>query len=455
MKNIRCHNSIISIISIILLSCTNSIYTDCTTSATLDDTSSSIISYDDAIKSLNHVLAEIDPQTRGCIREIKECQIMRVNDYKLDKTRSLSDTTRLIYVVNFEGDSGYAVLSANTQIEPNVIFIADEGYANISDFTDNNNINTSLSIEDLYYEPDDDYYLGYVGTDCNGRLLQQDIIKNIISLRTFPQNDSTLDDLYLPHTIPYANINPLVKTLWHQHYPYNKNFPKKQNSDIDNCPAGCTVIATGQLLTYLDDVDIKTNFNIENTSWKEIELFQVDNNDNQENSDNFDEGYKTLRDNIAIILKHIADKIEVKYNYGIGNAKGTYGRPVKIVNYLESLGYNVNHIKNRPNISVETQDLINRSVEHKYPVLVGALGSCDGSLSGHCWLIDGCKYIETENEWINHINLGWGNHSGNGWYFRNCFESIKEYTPEASSITRLASTGEFNYSWAFNVIIVK
>ena len=460
MKRFSYFSTILTVICIALFSCAKDTLNKDIPFSYQETPISTIITIDDAIGNLMDILSQIDPPTRGGIRKVKNYHTIHANDYTSHNTRSTCDTTSLIYLVNFEEDSGYAALSANTQIKPSVIFIADNGCAHISDFINDNNCDETLTIEDIYYEPDDDYFLGAVTANNNGLTLQQDIINNIVSLRDDRQTSDPFDDeTFLPHTIPYINKSPLIKTLWHQNYPYNKNFPKKQDSNTDNCPAGCTVIATGQLLTFLSDIDIETNFNISNTTWKEIEQFQVDPYDSPDNSDNYNSNYKTKRENIAIILKHIADKINVKYNYGIGNSKGTYGRPVMIANYLKSLGYNVTHLKNRPNISKDTQSLINTSLDNNHPVLVGALGSYSGSLSGHCWIIDGCKYINTADDWINHINLGWGDHSGNGWYFRNCFDSTQEYTnmysnSEDISITRLAPTGEFKYNWAFNILIV-
>lgn len=423
------------------------------------------ISEEEAILTLTSVLEQIDPETRGVERKIKGIEPITFNDLNPATTRTHLDTTKLLYLVNFENNNGYAVLSANKEISPRVLFITDMGSADIDDFIIHDDTRGgsssggTLTIGDLYYAPADDYYLGDVNPQSSGLILQQDIINNVVSLRNDVNDNSPVDDLYLPHVITSTNVSPLLETLWHQRHPYNLKFPLRDASGSERHVVGCTTIATGQLLTYLADRDLHNQFNIANVTWEDIEEFKVMKSDTLASTDTFDIEYITSRDAVASLLNTIAVETDVVCDFGIGDAKGTFGLPKKVAEYLAKLEYNVTHIKNEANFSKDVQSLVNESLSRRIPVIVGALGSAYGHASGHCWVIDGCKYIHNQQDWVNHINLGWGG-SGNGWYFRDCFKSEDVYEDANSrtkdiTISPLASEDEFKYTWMFNIIIVQ
>lgn len=77
---------------------------------------------------------------------------------RVDEEGDLSD---VIYVVNFNNDEGYAVLSADNRLPDDVIAVTNSGSLNItpSPYPRENPLD-SLTLEDLYVAEDDDYLLG-------------------------------------------------------------------------------------------------------------------------------------------------------------------------------------------------------------------------------------------------------------------------------------------------------
>ena len=452
----------LAVVAVAVTSCQKDV--DVQNETDISNTSSNVITIQEACDNLNKILRCIDPQTRGAVRTIGEITPLPCDSYLNSTTRTASmKSSELLYLVNFEDNNGYAVLAANTQISPSVLFITDSGSAEISDFETIRTIDDAngLSLDDLYYALEDDYYLGAVDTNNNDLLLQQTIINNVVNFRNDVSIDQWDDDTdSTPGVIRNCDVDPLVITNWYQGHPFNSKFTVRDANDGDIVPAGCTTIATGQLLTCIADRDLKSNFDIEGLTWGDIRSFHVEEGDTIGSTKKFNSGYLEKRVAVSQLIKTVADGIDVRYNYGIGKSKGTYGRPVKVVDYLESIGYKVEHKKNRNNINVQIQEDINESLYKGYPVFVGALGSFDGRWSGHAWLIDGCKYTENNDDWICHINMGWGGR-GNGWYMRNCFDSTKAVNIEANnyneeiSITLLALEDEFRYTWMFNIIIIE
>ena len=431
----------------------------------VSNTSSNVISIEEACENLNEILRCIDPQTRGTIRAIREITPLPCDSYLNSTTRTTSmESSELLYLVNFEDNNGYAVLAANTQISPSVLFITDSGSAEISDFEIIRTIDDAngLSLDDLYYAPEDDYYLGAVDMENSDLLLQQTIINNVVNFRNDVSTDQWDDDMYVPIAGKIQGTELPLTTKWKQKHPFNMKFPAKNDGSGERESAGCTTVAVGQLLTYLKSVDLDKEFNIENCTWNDIESFSPYSNDTYDTEETFeyDEFYCRTRDGVASLIKGVADGIEVKYGVGGKNNGGTYGRPKKVVRYLKELNFEVNHLVNLFSFNENTQQTINESLYNGYPVIVGALGSCEGMWNGHAWLITGCKYVVKDNDWLYQCNFGWGGY-GNGWYMSNCFDSTEQVDVEKScssqdfSVRPLAKDGQFRFTWMFNIITVE
>ena len=433
----------------------------------------------EAVAALNRFLDTTDPVTRGGRRTIASIDRVSAADMFPAATRSdeMPEAGDLLYVVNFSGDEGYAILGADSRLDT-VLIVGDKGNFDPSLFDSpeaesllpGNNPDslpgcmpdpeqeTEPTLYDLYSEEYDEYYLGSSDTGNEG------LIVDLLSDYTQRQiiwvgNREEYNGWHGGGGI--VNVEPLLKTCWHQGYPYNSHFHFAPASDKDRAgeqrPAGCTTIAAAQILVCRKDLDLTAKFGITGTTWEDMEGFIVKGNPNTSELSH--------QEDIASMAKHIADGIGVKYNYN--GSGGIFALPAKVKKYLERLGYDVDKYEG---FDKDIQHHIVRSLDKGRPVFIGALAP---NCNGHAWVIDGCKYHYESETYFNHCNFGWKGGSSNGWYYYNLFiysecESLDSGNPTGTH-TPNPHRGQdnsncypqnwdgdnFSYTWAFRTLIIK
>ena len=204
-------------------------------------------------------------------------------------------------------------------------------------------------------------------------------------------------------TITQKSIEALLKTEWHQRYPFNVDAP--------NHLAGCVPIAIAQI-TYYHKYPSKYN-------WSQIGI------------------NPSLNDAFSYFIKDIRNMCVIEYG-----ENGTSSNHIKARDTFRALGYSAN-ITGSP-----TEDKLSSQIIQKNPVYIRGANS----EAGHAWVCDGYRYTEsksvatfipnpndprfkfeekTPNGFVDyslhlqntdssigkffHMNLGWGGDS-NGWY---------------------------------------
>lgn len=430
---------VLAIVFALAVSCADSKYTEVIEVEKSNESVSSenvdAIPIDEALSALDRVLMQIDPPTRGFCRKVGKVVTISKERMFGASSRSASDVPEgdLLYVVNFEKNSGYAILGANNKFD-SVIMIGDLGKFDDSvfddDYDDSQDLPDSLRVTyaDLYCEEDNEYYLG----NNNSGNVTGDLVKDYMRIRTDFHKD---DDFGGDDGGGVAIIHPLLKTLWHQHAPFNLYFHSAPASDTNNPgrrPAGCTTIAAAQIITCLKNLSLEDKFGITTSTWQEIEDIDLG---------NFMITNYEIQD-VASMIKQMADGIGVRYNFMASG--GTFATPQKVKKYLEWLGYDVTkYLGCKEKIS----DKIVKSLEIGNPVFIGALAS---NFSGHAWVIDG--YMSNlDKPRFMHCNFGWQGDS-NGWYVYSVFNSTDG--------TRLLDDKDlgnksFNYSWWYRTLIIE
>lgn len=433
----------------------------------------------EAVAALNRILDSTDPVTRGGRRTIARIDRVSAADMFSATTRSekVPDAGDLLYVVNFAGDEGYAILGADSRLDT-VLIVGDKGNFDplllgpsqdepiplnpgrdsipSPGFDLDFQIMPGLTADDLYCEEEDEYYIGAIGNVCPVDDLIVDLLVDYTTrLTIWAGNKEEIDS----HGGNIINVDPLLKTMWKQEYPFNKqcviSFIRR--------PAGCTTIATAQILTYIKNRDLKNGFGITNSTWNDLEAFKV-NNYTYGNTDEY-LSYLLLENDISKFIKKVADGIGVHYDF-LGKG-GTFALPISVKSYLEDLGYNVNRIIG---FDTDTQHKIALSLENNKPVFIGALDKKARKNGGHAWVIDGCKFHFDSSNYFNHCNFGWGGKS-DGWYYYKLFNSdnkiIDPYSSnentddsESDDSTQENTNNEsndntFNFTWWFRVLIIK
>ncbi len=389
----------------------------------------------EAAAALNRFLDTTDPVTRGGRRTIASIDRVSAADMFPAATRSdeMPEAGDLLYVVNFSGDEGYAILGADSRLDT-VLIVGDTGNFDPSLFDspeaesllpgDNpdslpgcmpdSEQETEPTLYDLYSEEYDEYYLGSSDTGNEGLIV--DLLSDYTQRQIiWAGNREEYNGWHGGGGI--VNVEPLLKTCWHQGYPYNSHFHFAPASDKDRAgeqrPAGCTTIAAAQILVCRKDLDLTAKFGITGTTWEDMEGFAPSIYDKFDDQQYISESYKKNKTSIASLLKQMADGIDVKYNF-LGSG-GTFALPAKVKKYLERLGYDVDKYER---FDKDIQHKIVRSLDKGHPVFIGAL---EYNFTGHAWVIDGCKYHYESDTYFNHCNFGWQGGSSNGWYYYNLF----------------------------------
>ena len=210
---------------------------------------STFVSQEEAIGALQDFLKAFEPETKsGKHRVIK-------NVYSMGGptgTKSL-DTVEdpLVYLVNFEDNEGYAVLSGDNRMQP-VLVLTDNGNINQNDTITNPSTIAMLSIVDTDYrmaigspiELADGTILEPIGQDIDGRFI-------------YEQDDRLIDEGSGSSPVvsysysswrEYTRRGTQLGCSWGQSsMPYNYYT---YTSDGKKAPAGCVTAAVAQILFF-------------------------------------------------------------------------------------------------------------------------------------------------------------------------------------------------------------
>ena len=183
------------------------------------------ISLNEARQELENILAAMDfsISKSGRKRSISSGFTLSSERKSLLKSSVSKDTTSIIvHVFNFEDEGGFAFMSATTAT-PSLLALTEDG-----------NIDTTKEIDNpgmIFFLESLERYLAN----------QEPVDDSVVSLSKRSH--------YPVHKCQYVFYTPkggLCKTHWHQFMPYNKYC---QTTEGKRAYAGCTPIATAQLLT--------------------------------------------------------------------------------------------------------------------------------------------------------------------------------------------------------------
>lgn len=272
-----------------------------------------------------------------------------------------------VYIVNFENNGGFAVVSADKRDGASVYLASEEGY-----FNENDEVNREL--------------LSAV----------KDYQEATISSRSFnPDKDEATQ---VERTVVEESYGPLLNTCWHQNDPFNDEL---YNIYSTSCYVGCVPIAIGQILNYYQ---YPNSIRGEYLDWSLIAQasgYEV---------------FSTTATAAASRLLYLVG-IELGINYPT-QSSATFDDAVdefSSLGYLFTIrsGFDVNIVKNQVAVG--------------NPVFMSGHNDTDG----HAWVADGFQRVKiehrtydqngnlVENTALNdynydatynyvHLNLGWG-----------------------------------------------
>ena len=414
-----------------------------------------------ALAELNSFLADVDANntTRGGkIRQIKDVtpilgdKFQNATRVSEDEAAAAIDT--LLYLVNFEDEEGYAVLSAADFLAP-IIAVMDQGSIDSSmmenvagsiwDFDDDCCIDyyedelaeeaadtTDLPIIGGLFSQSNEitrttestsainhslkFVLRTISDYCEYKLIDHNnpagsgdnsggntggSSNNGSEDNTGDEGDDNGDSTSPQDWVIIGQIQPMLQTSWIQQYPYNYYCPTTNVAD-ENCRgrgyAGCLAVALGQILAYHQYPNVIDN--VYAPVWQAIRT-----NVWTPPTNNFIMiDYST--DQVAILLSELGRNkyLAMKYKRG-----GSESNPRRAAKTLEKLGY-----QNTGKTDGYDQTIILTHLNTDRPILIGATSpkeeSGDGKKHGHAWVIDG--YIHrlrgSQSEIMMHCNMGWG-----------------------------------------------
>ncbi len=380
------------------------------------------VSEEQALAALHALLPAIDKTTRSGGRTVAGISTVRADEL-LPATRSraaASDLDELVYIANFDGDAGYAILGADDRM-PSVIAITERGSLSPAELTDPDR-GRGVRAEAPAVAPVMENYLRKAADS--------------ISLQYIGGGDPVVTPpTYSPwETIAENNPITFIYTKWGQGAPFDSYTP---TVDGYHCPAGCVAVACGQLLTWnlyhrrrSNNPDRIGDYAIDwNTIFASFKDNKAGNNKYYDKDDPTSVDLPQW-DAIARLLRGLGQKLKTEYTLTGSSA-----------NINNVVGYMIELLFRRPEMISYSQKDVLSLLELGLPVYISGRTYIDKNQTitdGHSWLIDGfCKqkrtvtekegtfpnYIyntSTEERLLFHCNFGWAANC-DGYYIADVF----------------------------------
>lgn len=386
--------------------------------STVGNTSkSNVISASEALTNLDNELRSIyGTNTRSAVN-MRKVKTINYIDFKGTRTKN-GDTECPFYIVEFEDNKGSAILSADNRVEP-VLAILDNDVLTESDFASNDLDEIKPYIASLIRQ--------YADNSLNASGLE---IRPI-------EPGGGIDTIY--HYVR----KPLIKTKWHQRSPYNDLCIIPGIYD-DYANAGCTVIATSQLVKFHKYPAI---INSQSFDWNLLDLC--------------DYGANMIEDARIEVARFVYNIgcLNGGINYSINDSDASL---LETGSSLKAMGY-----KNVNTADYSDSTLRNLIFNNSKPVIIS--GTCANIYDGaHSWLLDGWNEYKIKNKKMLidgtsqivyttttkvHCNFGYAG-SCDGYYTSGVFDTTKSLSPGDidSKIGDKADTGS-NYNSNLCIIV--
>lgn len=353
-------------------------------------------------------------------RTIRDIQALRVNkqfdkqgvstyayDTGMDIYEEVSIDT-LMYLMNFEGNQGFALVSADKRTTP-VLAIIDEG---------------ALSLDTLS-RVDNPGFLIFLEQAIEMQL--REIATSDGEVATYASESGLPDMMETRAGTALIIIPARLKTKWGQEKPYDTYCPS-------GCPTGCVITAAAQALSFFQNLgNISWSYNgsagATRLNWSQIIADCVNPYIGGSNGRGYGKLAKNTAsaDQVAHLMRFLGIGFKADYSSGETGAKMDDAVPY-LKNWcglssstgLKSYDRNGvrNGLLNNPNSVIITS---------AYATKRKVLGITVGYKNGHCWIIDGAQQIRYSANDIKdyvHCNWGWDGRC-DGFYISDGFDTGK------------------------------
>ena len=331
----------------------------------------------------------INPTTRSAERKVKSTEIYVAKP----ATRSAEDGEVSFYLINYEDNEGYAMVSTDSRATP-VYAYSDEG--NLTPYDLENNPGLQIFMEGTI----ENYQIEVAGLGDREPINRPDSTLGDIPMPMVEYNGGSY---YLGITTEDIIKNPLLTTNWHQNAPYGNDCP--------NGIGGCAPLAAAQIMAYHKYPE---QFDGHIYNWDAMTAIPE-----------LSPG-STGAIAAAELIYDIAKAAGAVYNTWTTDIYTTH----QIRNAIWFFSYNCSEP-----LSYNEESIIG-NINNEQPILIVGF---DDRGEGHAWVIDGYRrndvhytyyYIDTPDVVYDtrvhtiatyfHCNLGWGGDS-NGYYNASSF----------------------------------
>lgn len=296
-----------------------------------------------------------------------------------------SDT--LLYIVNFNNDNGFVLVSANERYDGVVAYVED-GNLKPTDKIDNPGFR--MFIDGVASLLSDSLSSGYIHNDS-------------VPIGPFPRPEKWQTTAFYP---------PLLSTNWGQEDPFNRLC---FTSEGQQALAGCVAISIGQVFAYYQE---PTSYNNHTYNWNQILTGA---------SPQTDEG----KTNVSVLISDIGQIVNM--NYGIDRSSANVD---SINSCLSLLNFNFSASYDFDFETFETD------LQNLRPCIMGGVGNSSiFGVGGHSWVIDGAivqerdlflynpPYTAAPKRVFIHCNWGW-NGTYNGYFIPGAFSTVYDQDGE-------------------------
>lgn len=402
----------------------------------------STIPVEQAIESLNGFLIRHNQETKAMGIGVSDVVVVSSQNITRSNGESLPAIDSLLYLVNFENDSGYAILSADERIGAPIIAVTETGSIDAQAFNLNNrDLGTGTSTDDFSLglpignpDPSD--------TSIGGSQIVNDMIVEFVNGRVGDGYNYVGDDDDTPpaSTVNSYLVDPMLTTIWGQRSPYNLKCPFENGVQ---CPAGCVAIALGQVIAHFeaDRTDVSKEYD-----WQVIK--SVGKMEDWQAIKNGVKSYSNAQtDEVSTFIRDIGDMCCMDYDDGSSTSL-----PWKIDNCLQNFGFKESDLY----WFYDSESIIESLWDSNPVIISGARTDCTG---GHTWVIDGYDYTintDDDNNILFHCNWGWGGMC-NGFYFSKVFNPSADAEIYDSNYGDYADSDDLinsYYGWMFSRVII-
>lgn len=384
---------ILTIALISIISCSKTIETSTTT----DFESDMIIPIDDALTNLQQTINRIYGETKAsslCF-DVEIVGNAELNTSTKSAEFNLPDT--LLYLVNFNNNNGFAVLSANRELNEDIYCITESGSITKEELALALNLISVSKSQQLPEENEKEEPFKEIGRLMVSDIIMSAMLSDLNDNETYTKAEtkgvfSKSDNAY----------GPWLQTKWKQTEPFN-NLTDETSSIDDDWPCGCITIAVAQIINY-HKRPVYPTFNNVACNWDTLSsVYHYLDPDYA--------GSSEAQRQAANFLYELgtSDYCNISYSALQGSANMLDAKRA-----FKKIGYS--NLTRR--IGCTNNDL-NRIIDHvknRKPVIMG--GRVDSSVGdyGHAWVVDG-----VDGDYL-HINWGW-NGDCDGYFKKGNFNT--------------------------------